>query len=123
MDTRPHAHAARPDAPPGGQRGGWQDGQPDGEPDPDAVAAAVTRCRTVAGLSAGPFGAVATYLPGRRVLGVRIGQTLAVHVVARYGPTITEVGAEIEAAVAPLAAGRPIEIVVEDLATETEQPG
>ena len=93
------------------------------EIDPDAVAAAVTSCRSVARLSAGPFGSVATYLPGRRVVGVRVGPTLAVHVVARYGPTVTDISAEIVAALAPLAAGRPIEIVVEDLATGTERPG
>ena len=40
--------------------------------DADAIAAAVLACPSVAGLGGGPAGAVATYLPGRRVTGVRV---------------------------------------------------
>ena len=52
-------------------------------------------CTSVAGLGGGPAGEVATYLPGRRVTGVRVrrtvpagrwaGRTVIVHVIGRYG--------------------------------------
>ncbi|HEX5494734.1 MAG TPA: hypothetical protein VFX70_09200 [Mycobacteriales bacterium] len=87
-----------------------------GTVDPDAVAAAATACRTVAGLSGGPAGTVASYLPGRRVVGVRVGDgAVAVHVVGAYGPPVARIGAEVRAAVAPLSGGRAVDVVVEDL--------
>lgn len=91
------------------------------EPDPDAIAAAVRACGTVVDLSGGLAGEAATYLPGRRVTGVRIDdRTVTVHVVARYGPSIAEIGAEVSRAVAPLAAGRQVAVAVEDLAMVDE---
>jgi len=70
----------------------------------DRVAVAVTRCRTVARMSGGRFEEIATYLPGRRVLGVIIRATtprpeVEVHVVGRYGPTMKQIFREVEAAV------------------------
>ena len=86
------------------------------EPDPDAIAAAVTACSTVAGLSGGVAGEVATYLPGRRVTGLRIDDaTVTVHVVGRFGPTMTEISNEVTRAVTPLAGGRQVGVVIEDL--------
>ena len=41
--------------------------------DVDAVAAAVPGCAGVAALDGGPFGEVVSYLPGRRVTGVVVG--------------------------------------------------
>ena len=41
--------------------------------DVDALAAAVRSCPAVDDLDGGPLGTVATYLPGRRVPGIRIG--------------------------------------------------
>lgn len=85
------------------------------------MAAAVLGCRTVAGLSGGIAGAVATYLPGRRVTGVRIGATaVTVHVVGRYGPSTTEIGTDVVRAVSPLAGGRQVAVVIEDLAVPGE---
>ena len=85
-------------------------------PDPDAIAAAVSACPTVAGLSGGIAGEVATYLPGRRVTGVRIdAATVTVHVVGRYGPTMTEISNEVTRAVTPHAGGRQVGVVIEDL--------
>jgi hypothetical protein len=55
------------------------------EPDAERVAALALRCAGVATLWPGTFGEIATYLPGRRVPGVRIGPGAAeIHVVARY---------------------------------------
>jgi hypothetical protein len=87
------------------------------EPDPDAIAAAALACSMVAGLSGGVAGEVATYLPGRRVPGVRIDDaTVTVHVVGRYGPTMVEISNEVTLAVTPLAGGRQVGVVIEDLA-------
>ena len=85
--------------------------------DPDLVAVAVLALPYVVALSGGQAGEIATYLPGRRVEGVRVrpGQ-VEVHVVARYGPTMAEVGAAVRTAVVD-AAG-PVEVLVgiDDLA-------
>ena len=85
--------------------------------DAERVASVVERVPTVARLSAGSTGAeVATYLPGRRVRGVRVGDgTVEVHVVARWPAVLPEVGAAVRAAAAPLVGGRAVEVVIDDL--------
>lgn len=86
------------------------------EPDPDAVVAAVLACPAVAAMSGGVAGEVATYLPGRRVGGVRIASdAVTVHVVGRFGPTMAEIGDQVGRAVAPMAAGREVRVVIDDL--------
>lgn len=84
-------------------------------PDADLVAETVLGCRDVVRLSGGQFGEVATYLPGRRVTGVRVTtDRVSVHVVARYGPPLHELSARIHRAlqfVVPL----PVEVVVDDV--------
>jgi hypothetical protein len=87
------------------------------DPDPDLIAAAVLAVPQVAALSGGRVGEIATYLPGRRVEGVRVRcAQVEVHVVAWYGPTMAEVGAAVHAAVAD--AVGPVEVIVgiDDLA-------
>lgn len=85
--------------------------------DPDTIAALVLACPAVAGLSGGPYGAAATYLVGRKVAGVRINpDTVEVHVVSRFGPTVGELAEQIRAALAGRVLGRTVDIVVEDLA-------
>lgn len=85
--------------------------------DPDTVAALVTSCLAVTGLSGGPFGAAATYLPGRKVSGVQISQdTLEVHVVGRYGVPVAELAHQVRRALSGRVRGRRVDIVVEDLA-------
>lgn len=69
-------------------------------PDPDAIAAAVASCPSVSGLSSGLAGEIATYLPGRRVSGVRAQpDSVEVHVIARYGATLHEVESQVRGAV------------------------
>lgn len=93
--------------------------RPAGEPDHDSIATAVLACSTVAGLSGGVAGEIATYLPGRRVAGLRIdATTIAVHVVGRYGPTMTEISNQVTRAVTSLGAGRQVGVVIEDLQVE-----
>jgi len=85
-------------------------------PDPDRIAAAVLQQRDVAGLHGGLFGEVATYLPGRRVTGVQIGgDRISVHVTARLRRPLRQIADDMRAAVLPLAAGLPIDIVIEDV--------
>lgn len=90
--------------------------EPPEQADVDAIAAAVSACPLVARLSAGRVGEVATYLPGRRVAGVRVGaDAVTVHVVARYGPTMTEVADQVRTAVSALTGGRPVHVGIDDI--------
>lgn len=87
-----------------------------GEPDPDRLAAAALACPDVVRVDAGTDVAITTYLPGRRVDGVRVRDAdIAIGVVTRPGVTASQVGAQVLAAVRPLAAGRAVEVVVTDL--------
>lgn len=91
--------------------------------DPDDVSARVLACPAVAGLSGGPFGTVATYLPGRSVAGIRVGtDTVEVHVVVRYGPTVIELVGQIRQALKGHTLDRPVDIVVEDVADPVVGP-
>ena len=85
--------------------------------DVDAVAAAVTACPSVARMAGGGLtGQVATYLPGRRVEGVRVHEdAIEVHVATRWDVPIPQAAAEVRAALAPLVGGRPITVAVEDI--------
>lgn len=81
----------------------------------EPVAEAVLSCPAVSRLSAGPFGTVGTYLPGRRVAGVQITDTeITVRVVARLVPVRT-LANQIRAAVGVLVPGLPVHIDVDDL--------
>lgn len=83
---------------------------------PDAVAAAVLACPLVVSLSGGRAGEVASYLPGRRVTGVRIGDgTVTVHVVAAYGPTCEQVATQVRQAVHRVVGGLPVVVGIDDL--------
>ncbi|WIX98137.1 hypothetical protein QRX60_29175 [Amycolatopsis mongoliensis] len=90
----------------------------------DAVAAAVRACPAVAGLHGGRYGEVATYLPGRAVLGVRVtDEEVSVHVVGRYPASITEIAGQVRTAVRAVVADRLVSVTVEDLAvTESRHP-
>ncbi|WP_197322175.1 Asp23/Gls24 family envelope stress response protein [Saccharomonospora sp. NB11] len=88
--------------------------------DVDAVAAAVRACDGVAGLESGtstPAQApTVSYLPGRTVPGVRVEpDRVTVQVVAQWGVPVPELGRRIQAAVAPYAAGRRVDVIVADL--------
>jgi hypothetical protein len=84
--------------------------------DLEAVAAAALGCPFIAGLSGGRFGEVATYLPGRRVLGVRQADgTVEVHVVACWGVPLPDVADVVRAAVAPYTGDLPAAVFIEDI--------
>lgn len=87
-----------------------------GAVDPEAVAQAAAACPDVARLSEGVVAEFASYLPGRRVPGVRIDdEGVEVHIVARWGRPLPEVGDAVVAAVTPVAQGHAVRVFVDDL--------
>jgi hypothetical protein len=85
----------------------------------ERVAEAALACPDVLALSGGTVGEVATYLPGRRVTGVRLRDTVVeVHVVGRYGPPMDEIGAQVRAAVTPFVGDRTLAVTIDDLDVE-----
>lgn len=85
----------------------------------ERLAEATLACPDVVGLSGGTPGEVATYLPGRRVTGVRVRDSVVeVHVVARYGPPMDEIGAQVRAALTPLVGDRTVAVTIDDLAVD-----
>ena len=82
----------------------------------DAVATAVLACPSVVSLSGGRAGEIASYLPGRRVTGVRIDEgAVTVHVVAAYGPTCGQIADQVRQAVQAVVAGLPVVVGIDDL--------
>jgi len=89
----------------------------------ERIAAAVTAVEGVAGLHAGMFGEVATYLPGRRVSGVRIAaDRVDVHVSLVLGVPVRPTATAIQRAVAELIE-LPVDVTIEDLVPVTSTPG
>ncbi len=90
----------------------------------DAIAAAVRACVGVDDLDAGHPVEVATYLPGRRVAGVRLADgTVEVQVRALWGRPLPQIAADVQAAVAPLAGGRRVDVLIADIAGIPTAPG
>jgi len=82
----------------------------------DRVAAAVLTVRGVIGLHGGMFGETATYLPGRRVPGVRLTEDVTdIHLSLAYGSPIAATAQQVRDAVAGLVPG-PVDVTVEDVA-------
>lgn len=81
----------------------------------EVVADAVLATDGVVGLHGGMFGEAATYLPGRRVSGVRIGdQGTEVHVTLAVGSPIRETADAVRTVVAAISPG-PVHVIVEDV--------
>ncbi|OBB68799.1 Asp23/Gls24 family envelope stress response protein [Mycolicibacterium monacense] len=84
----------------------------------DVVAAAVKAVPGVAGLHGGMFGEVGTYLPGRRITGVRMADGVTeVHVVLQFGSTVRDTAARIRDVVTA-AVGGIVDVYVEDVTVE-----
>lgn len=82
----------------------------------DRVAAAAVAVLGVTGLAGGHAGEIATYLPGRRVLGVRTGPAgrVEVHVVAEYGTDLAGVAESVRDVVHAVV-DAPVDIHVDDV--------
>jgi hypothetical protein len=88
----------------------------------DLLAAAVLGCPAVVSLDSGGPRFVATYLPGRRVGGVRVDDKLVeVAVVAAAGIPVPAVASQVRSAVAALAAGRAVDVHIADVAPTGER--
>ncbi|MBA3349282.1 MAG: hypothetical protein H0T12_01890 [Actinobacteria bacterium] len=84
--------------------------------DVEVVAAVVAACPSVARLYGGRAAEVATYLPGRRVEGVRFTEDeLEVHVVAAWDVPLPEVADEVRGAAAPVGGGLPVAVFIDDV--------
>ncbi|MDP8955159.1 MAG: hypothetical protein M3N37_09660 [Actinomycetota bacterium] len=89
--------------------------------DVDAVVHVVAQCPSVARLTSGTGVEAVSYLPGRRVPGVRVGEGgLEVHVVARYGPTMAQVAEEIRRGLRPLVGDAAVSVVIHDLDVDAD---
>ncbi len=79
------------------------------------VADAVCSVPGVAGLHAGMFGEVGTYLPGETVPGIRIGEeSTAVHISITGQLPVRQVASAVQDAVGKLVPG-PVDVIVEDI--------
>ncbi|OLL71103.1 hypothetical protein Ae168Ps1_5606 [Pseudonocardia sp. Ae168_Ps1] len=92
------------------------------DPDPatlaELVAGAVTAHPSVVRLDGGVFGAVATWLPGRRLVGVHVGgpgEPVEIGVVLNLDRPIPATVAALRRTVAPLVGGAPIDVTVSDV--------
>lgn len=82
------------------------------------MADAVLAHRGVARLDGGPFGTIASYLPGRRLDGVRIGvgdEPVQLAVVARYGMPLPQVAEELGELVRGLLGPVAVEVTFADV--------
>lgn len=86
--------------------------------DVDVVAAATLQCPAVAGLHQGGTRFVVTYLPGRRVVGVRLdADRVLVSVVLARGASVPSLDKQVRDALAPLVEGRLVDVHVADVDT------
>jgi hypothetical protein len=82
----------------------------------DAIAAVTVACPAVAGLHEAGVLAVATYLPGRRVAGVRVeDRRVLVSVVLASGSSVRALEEQVRNALAPHVGGRPVDVHVADV--------
>ncbi|WP_307864609.1 hypothetical protein [Allobranchiibius sp. CTAmp26] len=87
----------------------------------DVITDAVLATPGVHGLHAGAFGEVATYLPGRRVAGVRtLNDGYDVHIVLAWGATAMTTAQAVRTAVQRVAPGR-VDVTIEDVAAADDQ--
>ncbi|MEU6412277.1 hypothetical protein [Microbispora sp. NPDC046933] len=83
------------------------------------IADRVLSCPDVADLSRGPFGVVATHLPGGLVPGVAVrDDAIEVDIVARYGRPFPEIADLVRDAIGDLAAGRRVDVTIADVVTD-----
>jgi len=84
--------------------------------DIDRLAAAAEDCPAVDALVEGPPAMAATYLPRRRVSGIRIEDgVLTIQARLRWGSTVGQLAREVWSAVLPLAGKNRVDIVVADI--------
>lgn len=89
----------------------------------DAIAAAALAVDGVAHLHGGMFGEVGTYLPGRRVEGVRVDDSgVDVHVSLTQGAPVRKTARAVKQAVADGMGSMPVTVTVEDVLPTANTP-
>ncbi len=91
----------------------------------EAIAAAARAHPAVADLDGGPFGVIASYFPGHRVVGVRIGEPgepVEVSVVARLGTPLPLLAAELRGMITAVTGPRAIDLTINDVITDDRVP-
>ncbi|NRQ37224.1 Asp23/Gls24 family envelope stress response protein [Nonomuraea sp. NN258] len=84
--------------------------------DARSIADRARACQGVAGLSGGPFGTVATYLPGERLNGVSVDDgTIEIAIVATLDRPLPETADGVRQAVHGLAGGRSVNVRIDDV--------
>jgi hypothetical protein len=82
----------------------------------DAVVAIALAQPGVARLSSGHAAEVATYLPGRRVTGVRLtDDAVEVHIVARWVPSLPDLAQRVRESLTAVAGRRKVVVFIDDL--------
>lgn len=92
----------------------------------DAIAERVLDHPAVARLHGGPFGTVASYLPGRRVVGVRVEETdgsVDLSVVLWVGVSLRQAVADLRRAVVEIAGPVSVNVTVADLHSAEDDAG
>ena len=124
--SRPSTQRSGPGTPdPSGARSGATTAVSPGTPEApgrgsvtERVAAALLAHPAVASLSGGEFGTVATYLPGRRVPGIVLGEgdePTRVSVVLHFGAPVTDTARALRRIVATETGATRVDVVVTDL--------
>ena len=89
----------------------------------DGIASLVRATPGVTALHPGLFGEVATYLPGRRVTGVRVTEgAVDVHVTVNATVPLRSTAAAVRAAVAAAVPGSTVNVTVEDIDAGAQRP-
>ncbi|GAA4902884.1 hypothetical protein EV188_1011207 [Actinomycetospora succinea] len=118
MSTPDHAARVSAAHPPGAAVAPGSPEAPGLGPLPERIAEALLAHPAVAALSGGPFGTLATYLPGRRLPGIVLGdagEPDRIAVVLRFGAPVTATAAELRRIVAGASGNRRVDVTVTDL--------
>lgn len=87
-----------------------------GEVDPAALSSLVLSCPGVVAMHGGLAGEAASYLPGRRVTGVRVlADRVEVHVIARWPVPVSEIAEQVRTATSQAVGGRRVDVVIGDV--------
>lgn len=84
----------------------------------ERIAGAVLAHPAVVGLDAGPYGAIASYLPGRRVDGVRIAEddsAVELAITVEFGQQLPSVARQLRAMVREVAGDVRVDVTIVDL--------
>ena len=87
-------------------------------PLPVRIAEALLAHPAVAALSGGPYGTIASYMPGRRLTGVALGgpdEPARIAVVLHFGAPVEATAAELRRIVAAESGARRVDVTVTDL--------